>query len=80
VLSSRLLSARHFADGEAWVGVSAIEQQWFTNGARNATTSALCLQKGPASKNAIDTRPSAPFAEALLRNVLTWANQTNVED
>jgi hypothetical protein len=80
VLSCRLLNVRHFAEGEAWVGVSTIEHHWFTNGARNATTSALSLQKGPASKNAIDTRPSVPFAEAFMRNVSDVVNQPNVED
>jgi len=38
-VSSRLLNARHFAEDEAWVGVSTIEHQWFTNGARNANSS-----------------------------------------
>src|SRR6516225_1328536 len=37
-VSSRMLNARHFAEDEEWVGVSTIEHQWFTNGARIANS------------------------------------------
>src|SRR6516165_5802583 len=44
-VSSRLLNARHFAEDEAWVGVSTVEHQWFTNGARNANSSTAADNK-----------------------------------
>jgi hypothetical protein len=37
---SRLLNARHYAEGRAWGSPSTIEHQWFTNGARNANSQA----------------------------------------